>query len=176
MELHHFLLPVVADDVRRRTQKLQMIRRVASSATTLRELLKTGLRPLNCRRPMTFVSPCADCFKTSVFAANRLVMNRNSRVWTERALRRAAAATLLPSVGGARPASVFIGVHPWLKNESGDSFESQRLTSGHYLLAKQRKAGSRFVITVGDDRLPVIRLTNRVITARLVNEIVSYTS
>ena len=175
MELHHFLLPVVADDVRRRTQKLQMIRRVASSATTLRELLKTGLRPLNCRRPMTFVSPFADCFKTPVFAANRLVMNQDVCVWTERALRRAAAATLLPSVGGARPASVFIGVHPWLKNESGDSFESQRLTSGHYLLAKQLKAGSRFVITVGDDRLPVIRLTKKVITARLVNEIVRYT-
>ena len=40
MELHHFLLPVVADDVRRRTQKLQMIRLVASSATTLGEVLK----------------------------------------------------------------------------------------------------------------------------------------
>jgi hypothetical protein len=57
----------------------------------------------------------------------------------------------------------------------GDSFELQRLTPGHYLLAKQPQAGARFVIAIGDDGLPVIRVTNGVITSRLVNEIESHT-
>ena len=55
----------------------------------------------------------------------------------------------------------------------GDSFELQRLTPGHYLLAKQPPAGARFVIAMGDDGLPVIKVTNGVITTRLVNEIES---
>jgi bifunctional DNA-binding transcriptional regulator/antitoxin component of YhaV-PrlF toxin-antitoxin module len=57
----------------------------------------------------------------------------------------------------------------------GDSFELERLTPGHYLLAKQPASGSHFTIATGEDGLPVIRLANGVITSRLVKEIESQT-
>lgn len=57
----------------------------------------------------------------------------------------------------------------------GDSFEFERLTPGHYLLAKQQSAGVRFTVATGDDGLPVIRVANGVITSRLVSEIESQT-
>jgi bifunctional DNA-binding transcriptional regulator/antitoxin component of YhaV-PrlF toxin-antitoxin module len=59
----------------------------------------------------------------------------------------------------------------------GDSFELERLTPGHYLLAKQsRPVGSaRFTVATGDDGLPVIRVADGAITSRLVKEIESQT-
>lgn len=57
----------------------------------------------------------------------------------------------------------------------GDSFELERLTPGHYLLAKQQAAGARFTVATGEDGLPVIRVANGVITSRLVTEIESQT-
>jgi bifunctional DNA-binding transcriptional regulator/antitoxin component of YhaV-PrlF toxin-antitoxin module len=57
----------------------------------------------------------------------------------------------------------------------GDLFEVERLTLGHYLLAKQQPAGARFTVATGDDGLPVIRATIGVITARVVKEIESQT-
>jgi bifunctional DNA-binding transcriptional regulator/antitoxin component of YhaV-PrlF toxin-antitoxin module len=58
---------------------------------------------------------------------------------------------------------------------AGDSFELERLTSGHYLLTKQRPPGFRFTVTVGEDGLPVIRPETGVITSRLVKELESQT-
>jgi len=57
----------------------------------------------------------------------------------------------------------------------GDSFEPERLTPGHYLLAKQQPAGARFNLATADDGLPVIRVVNGAITSRLVKEIESQT-
>lgn len=57
----------------------------------------------------------------------------------------------------------------------GDSFELERLTPGHYILAKQPAAATRFSITTGSDGLPVIRVENGVITSRLVKDIESQT-
>ena len=57
----------------------------------------------------------------------------------------------------------------------GDSFELERLTPGHYLLAKQPAPGGQFTIATGEDGLPVIRVANGVITARLLKEIESQT-
>lgn len=56
---------------------------------------------------------------------------------------------------------------------AGDSFELERLTPGHYLLAKQQAAGERFTVATGEDGLPIIRVGNGVITSRLVAEIES---
>ena len=56
---------------------------------------------------------------------------------------------------------------------AGDSFDLQRLTSGHYLLTKQQPPA---VIATGEDSLPVIRTENGVITSRQVKEIESQTS
>ena len=53
----------------------------------------------------------------------------------------------------------------------GDAFELKRLTPGHYLLAKLPPPNARFTVVTGDDGLPVIRVTNGVITSRLVEEI-----
>ena len=55
----------------------------------------------------------------------------------------------------------------------GDSFELERLTPGHYLLAKQQSPGARFTVTMADDGLPVIRAANGRISSRLVKEIES---
>lgn len=60
--------------------------------------------------------------------------------------------------------------------EPGDSFELERLTPGHYLLAKQQTGGAHFTVATGDDGLPLIRVVNGVITSRLVTEIESQTS
>ena len=57
----------------------------------------------------------------------------------------------------------------------GDSFELERLTPGHYLLAKQPVRGEHFTIATSEDGLPVIRVANGVITSRLVTEIESQT-
>ena len=57
----------------------------------------------------------------------------------------------------------------------GDSFELERLTPGHYFLAKQQPVGARFTVATGDDGLPIIRVVNGVITLRLVKEIESQT-
>jgi len=57
----------------------------------------------------------------------------------------------------------------------GDSFELERLTAGHYLLAKQPSAGGSFTVATEDDGLPVIRVSNGVIASRLVKEIESQT-
>jgi bifunctional DNA-binding transcriptional regulator/antitoxin component of YhaV-PrlF toxin-antitoxin module len=56
---------------------------------------------------------------------------------------------------------------------AGDSFELERLTSGHYLLAKQQPHETRFTIATGEDGLPVIRNTDGIITSQLVKEIES---
>ena len=55
----------------------------------------------------------------------------------------------------------------------GDSFELKRLTPGHYLLAKQSRAGGppQLVVATEDDGLPVIRAASGVINARQVKEI-----
>ena len=55
----------------------------------------------------------------------------------------------------------------------GDSFELERVTPGHYLLAKQPALGAHFTIATGEDGLPVIRVANGVITSRLVKEVES---
>jgi len=59
----------------------------------------------------------------------------------------------------------------------GDSFELERLTPGHYLLARQSRPGgsASFTIGTGDDGLPVIRVANGGISSRLVKEIESQT-
>ena len=57
----------------------------------------------------------------------------------------------------------------------GDSFELERLTPGHYLLAKQGASPHSLSIVVGDDGLPVICVTNGVITSQLVKELESQT-
>ena len=57
----------------------------------------------------------------------------------------------------------------------GDSFELERLTPGHYLLAKQPPTGGQFTIVTGDDGPPTIRVTNGTITSQLVKEIESRT-
>ena len=59
----------------------------------------------------------------------------------------------------------------------GDSFELERLTPGHYLLARQSQpvGSAPFIVAIGDDGLPVIRAANGVITSRLVKEIESQT-
>jgi bifunctional DNA-binding transcriptional regulator/antitoxin component of YhaV-PrlF toxin-antitoxin module len=59
---------------------------------------------------------------------------------------------------------------------AGDSFELERLTSGHYLLAKQQSREARFTIATGEDGLPVIRSANGIITSQLVKEIESQAS
>ena len=56
---------------------------------------------------------------------------------------------------------------------AGDSFELERLTSGHYLLTKQPTRETRITVSVGKDGLPLIRGENGVITSRLVKEIES---
>ena len=58
----------------------------------------------------------------------------------------------------------------------GDAFELERLAPGHCLLTKQQPAGARFTVTDGADGLPLIRVDNGVITARLVKELESQTS
>jgi hypothetical protein len=57
----------------------------------------------------------------------------------------------------------------------GDAFELERLTPGHYLLAKQQPAGARFTVITGDDGLPLIRVASGVILSALVKEIESQT-
>ncbi len=58
---------------------------------------------------------------------------------------------------------------------TGDSFELERLTPGHYLLTKQPSSRACFTIAVGEDGLPVIRTENGVITSGLVKELESQT-
>jgi bifunctional DNA-binding transcriptional regulator/antitoxin component of YhaV-PrlF toxin-antitoxin module len=55
----------------------------------------------------------------------------------------------------------------------GDAFEVQRLTSGHYLLAKQASVGSRCVVKTAEDGLPVIQVEQGIITSALVKELES---
>jgi bifunctional DNA-binding transcriptional regulator/antitoxin component of YhaV-PrlF toxin-antitoxin module len=57
---------------------------------------------------------------------------------------------------------------------TGDSFELQRLTSGHYLLTKHQ-ALAPFTIATGEDGLPVICTENGAITSRQIKEIESQT-
>jgi hypothetical protein len=57
----------------------------------------------------------------------------------------------------------------------GDSFELERLTPGHYLLAKQPPASGQFTVVTGDDGLPIIRVTDGAITSQIVKEIESRT-
>ena len=54
---------------------------------------------------------------------------------------------------------------------AGDSFEMERLTSGHYLLTRQQPPGARFTVAIAEDGLPIIRTENGVITSRLVKDI-----
>lgn len=72
-----------------------------------------------------------------------------------------------------------IGIPPEIRQADhlapGDSFELERLTPGHYLLAKQQPAGARFIVAAADDGLPVIRVTDGSITSRQVKEIESQT-
>ena len=56
---------------------------------------------------------------------------------------------------------------------AGDSFELERLTSGHYLLTKQPTHEARVTISIGKDGLPVIRGENGVIRSHSVKEIES---
>jgi bifunctional DNA-binding transcriptional regulator/antitoxin component of YhaV-PrlF toxin-antitoxin module len=56
---------------------------------------------------------------------------------------------------------------------AGDSFDLERLTSGHYLLTRQDSSAARFSITTSEDGLPVIRAANGVITSQLVKDIES---
>ena len=58
---------------------------------------------------------------------------------------------------------------------AGDSFEWERLTTGHYLLTKQQPSGARFIVAIGEDGLAVIRTENGVIASQLVKEIESQT-
>ena len=59
--------------------------------------------------------------------------------------------------------------------DPGDSFELERLTPVHYLLAKQSTTGTDFNVAIGDDGLPVIRVGHGIITSRLVKDIESQT-
>lgn len=72
-----------------------------------------------------------------------------------------------------------IGIPPEIRQADhlvpGDSFELERLTSGHYLLAKQHAGSPRFTVVTGDDGLPVIRVANGVVTSGLVKDIESQT-
>ena len=72
-----------------------------------------------------------------------------------------------------------IGIPPEIRQADnlvpGDSFELERLTSGHYLLAKQHTGTPPFTVITGDDGLPVIQVANGVITSRLVKDIESQT-
>jgi len=54
---------------------------------------------------------------------------------------------------------------------AGDSFELERVTSGHYLLTKEPALISRFSITTGTDGLPLIRTDRGTITATMVKDI-----
>jgi hypothetical protein len=58
---------------------------------------------------------------------------------------------------------------------SGDAFDLERLTSGHYLLSKQTQAAGRFTVVTGADGLPVIRVETGVITSQQVQELESQT-
>lgn len=58
---------------------------------------------------------------------------------------------------------------------AGDSFQLERLTPGHYLLAKEAASGVSFIVATGSDGLPVIRAAKGAITSRLVEEIESQT-
>jgi bifunctional DNA-binding transcriptional regulator/antitoxin component of YhaV-PrlF toxin-antitoxin module len=53
----------------------------------------------------------------------------------------------------------------------GDSFELERVTSGHYLLTKEPGLTARFTIGTGTDGLPVIRTDTGTITAKMVKDI-----
>jgi len=68
-----------------------------------------------------------------------------------------------------------IGIPPEIRQAdqlaAGDSFELERLTPGHYLLAKQQGPSPSFVIAMGNDGLPVIRVNSGLITSQLVGEI-----
>ncbi|MBI4327742.1 MAG: AbrB/MazE/SpoVT family DNA-binding domain-containing protein [Chloroflexi bacterium] len=70
-----------------------------------------------------------------------------------------------------------IGIPPEVRQADhlspGDLFELERLTPGHYLLAKKQPTSLRFTVTEGEDGLPLIRVANGVITSRLVKEIES---
>jgi bifunctional DNA-binding transcriptional regulator/antitoxin component of YhaV-PrlF toxin-antitoxin module len=57
----------------------------------------------------------------------------------------------------------------------GDSFELERLMSGHYLLTKQQPAGAHFTVATGEDGLPVIRTEVGVIASQRVKELESQT-
>ena len=54
---------------------------------------------------------------------------------------------------------------------AGDSFELRRLTAGHYLLTKQSLPTARFVVTTGEDGLPVVRGDSGTITSQLVRDL-----
>ncbi len=60
----------------------------------------------------------------------------------------------------------------------GDSFDLERLASGHYVLAKQSRTtrNIRFAVVTGTDGLPVIRVANGTISSELVKEIESRTA
>lgn len=54
---------------------------------------------------------------------------------------------------------------------AGDSFQLERLTAGHYLLARQNTEAFGFAIATHEDGLPLIRGEGGVITSALVREI-----
>ena len=58
---------------------------------------------------------------------------------------------------------------------TGDLFELERLTPGHYLLTKQRAFGARFTVVTAEDGLPVIRPEYGGITSQTVKELESQT-
>ena len=57
----------------------------------------------------------------------------------------------------------------------GDSFEVERLASGHYVLTREGREPYSFTVLVGDDGLPIIRGANGVITSALVKELENQT-
>jgi AbrB family looped-hinge helix DNA binding protein len=57
----------------------------------------------------------------------------------------------------------------------GDAFELERVTPGHYLLAKLPSSRRPFTVVIGEDGLPLIRVSDGIITSQLVGEIESQT-
>ncbi len=72
-----------------------------------------------------------------------------------------------------------IGIPPEIRQhdhlKTGDEFDLDRLTSGHYLLTKLQRQPGGFAVATADDGLPVIRTNGGTITSELVKEIESRT-
>ena len=58
---------------------------------------------------------------------------------------------------------------------AGDSFELERLTSGHYLLTRQPTPNPSCTVVLSEDGLPAIRVATGLITTSLVQSIESRT-